>query len=170
MILKSVRDYLVDPADTSAGAVAFRAPAIISNITVVDRNDARRELRAIVGDAIFAQRRPAKTSKPSAITLRVISSATEMETVGEHDTAETVIQADCWTSGGAAALRGVVLSTLLRLSLSGCRDEIWSGIQIYDISQARETMATENPSADGRWQFVTSLDLRVIHSQPAAAY
>lgn len=170
MILsKGLRDYLVDTTPvTGYPATAFRDPQTVGDLTITDRDEARRYLRARVGNEIYASRRPREGSQHTAVTLRRIATNRVDEVGGGTPLADAIIQVDVWTRGPEAALRGEITAILIRLACEGFGAGTWGGVTIADCEVAREAEFVETPKQGDDWTHRYSMDLRVHYYQASA--
>ena len=92
MILQALADYLLDPGVRSFER--FATPIVVGSLTIKSRDDARREIRNMVGKSVYAARRP-QDSDSTAIVLTLITSAQEYHLTGEESLRDSYVQIDC---------------------------------------------------------------------------
>ena len=170
MLQKGLRDYLVKeyPVNTGVNATAFRTAQVVGDLSVLDRDDARRYIRNEIGDQVHAGRVKSDTNATTVVTLRRISTDRLDVLTGGTPMANSVIQVDVRTRDPGAALRGEKVATLIRLACEGFRAGTWGSVDIKGCEVVREAELWDEPKQGSTWDYRYSMDLHVYYGQASA--
>ena len=170
MIAKALADYLrsTEPI-TGYPATPFREPQTVGDLTINNREEARRYVRSRVGDEIYAARKPRNGSQNLAVTLRRIVTNRVHEIGGGAQLADAIIQTDVWARYEPnPELRAEITATLIRLCCEGFGASTWGDIVVADCMVVREGEFSETPIDGDDWTYRYSMDLMIFYNQPSA--
>ena len=171
MIDKALYDYLTDPAElTGHPADPFLSPQKIGNVTLTNRNDARRGVRSRLGQHIYTGRVPHGVTAPTTCTLRVIPMDRFLTTVGAHSQARAVVQVDVYARGPDAAMRAAMTSNLIRIATMAYHGDYWGDIWIAGCNVERDGQFIDTPFDSKHWTQRYSQDLIVQFAEATACY
>lgn len=175
MILNGLYHFLTHSADLTGHARdLFAYPQVVAGRTMRSRNDARRQLRDLVGQSVFEAVIPQNAgSVVTAITLQIVGGSADLPLVGETGLQEDIVELRVWTRGHHAADTARTIGRISRIALSnyfGWLDfdkQTWA----HGIAIARDLEFFTNPS-DGsdRWPGYWSMDLECGWTAPAPIY
>lgn len=157
-------EYLTDRRDlTGLPAQPFERARVVGGKTITCRNDARRELRDKIGDAIYAQRRP-RGAAHTSITLRTANELTEYGIDGAVEGSQEYLSITVYARGGDAALRAETIASLLKLAIDGYHHDTWGSVTIGEaMLDSRSTRETSPPDGSDDWEFEVNLDFAVLY-------
>ncbi len=173
MISKGLYDYLTDSRELSGHpATAFARPQTIpgTGITLIDRNDARKQIRDRVGRQIYLGRLPRGQSPHTWMSIVEEPILSDQTLSGETEQARALIQVDVFTQGVDAAMRAMVIKELLRIAVAGWHADYWGDVVVVGCAVPRITKLTESPIRGDDWVHRYSMDLDVQYVQAAAVY
>lgn len=172
MLQRSLKKYLIEPKDlTGHPAEPFERPQVLDDLTFLTRNDARRYIRDVVGQHVYAARRPIRSdSSHTAITIRQLSDDSILPLWGEDDTLASVLQVDVWARGGDADHRSTQIGKLIRIAVNNYAG-LWGTSIIMGVAVRRQGSLPIPPgNATDDWPFRYSMDFEVKHIEAAAIY
>ena len=168
MIIYGLHDYLTNPA--SVDTRLFSSAQTGLGLTLKHRDDARRELQSRIGRDVYFGRNP-EGFKPAYMLLDVINTSSQPTTAGVTDTANSIVQIDCYTSGHHAPQRNQVLSFLVRMACDGFYGKKWGDYFVTESTlQNISSEQLEPIDGQGKWSFVTSLDFSVYYQAASPVF
>lgn len=170
-VAKSLYVYLTgDDAISGASATPFSPAQTVGNYTVADREEARENLRGLIGNRIYLNRRPQNTSDHTAMEIRTLDLERAYRLSGEVNNPEEFLNCRFYARGGTARDRVDLAASMFALAVSGFYDDTWGDRQIESClidSESGDAIDPDDGSDD--WVFVRTVDLRVFHRAPIAA-
>jgi hypothetical protein len=127
----------------------------------------KEPITRLVGDAIYARRRPRTSNAKRYILLGRVSGSPQYGLTGEVGNTQTNIEVACWALADNGYALAEELAAVVRDQISGFRGE-WSGTFINDCTLQSEPYDIEEAPADASdtWAFAVRMDYMVTHAQP----
>jgi hypothetical protein len=174
MLLPALNRFLTYSQDLPGQcAQRFASTQTIDDRPLNCRNDARRNVRDIVGTEVFAGRRPQRSSGHTAISLRTISADSDLPLVGETGTFMDIVECVVWSRGVNADYRCELVGRLVRISLSNyvgwlepTQDTWCKGVRIEREGQ----LFSQPGNASDDWSVAWSQDMQVAYEAAAPVY
>ena len=131
-----------------------------------------KEIRNVIGEAVFAGRVPPNKRPAIAVKLRRVTTSRYNDLAGEPDMTQTVVQVDVMSRSVGADSHVSKVAEMVRLATSARCYRGYMGKApntLYVHSSVIERDAMELPTspvdANNGWQFQLSSDLRFVHEQ-----
>lgn len=171
LITRALAKYLIDNTDyTGHAAYPFEEAQTIDGMVCLDRNDARRWIRSMIANHVYARRVPQKSSAHTAITIGLLARNKMQALIGECGVVDSTLQINVLTRGANAEHRASTVGQLLTLAVSNYRGW-WFDTYVHNVEVERDDDVAEAPT-DGsdNWAWMWSMDITVGHETTAPRY